>query len=1057
MRYNNYHKHTHYSNILTIDCVVKPKDYIKRAIELGHTTISTVEHGFFGNIFEYYELCKKNNLKLIFGVEFYYVNDRFESDNLNSHLIILAKTNKGKDEITRLVSESSKTGFYYKPRIDKSLLMQLNKEDVLITTACSGSYIGKSDDNKSILNDFLVPIKDKFEGSFFLEIQPHVHPSQIKYNSLIKKISKKMNIPMIHANDSHYILEEDSYWRTKFLNGKNMYYEDEDGFILDYPDYETICERYSNQGVFDKEDYQKAIDNTLLLDDFEEIVMDKESIKMPSIYPELDHKGKIKKLKSIIKNKWNEEKDKIPFEQHQRYKDAIKFEMDIIEGTKMEDYFLLNYEIIKKAKENGGVATKTGRGSAVSFYINKLLDFTNIDRLSTPVTLYPTRFMSKSRILESGSLPDIDLNTSNAKPFIESSKEILGDDSVYQMVAYGRMQKSEAFRNYCRALNLPMEEYNDVAKNIDNYTNHAKWGKIIEESSTFIDVIDSISPHPCASLVYSGKISDDVGIIRTGKKNDITYCALIDSDTSDSWKYLKNDFLTVTVWEIINRTFKMLGKKTPDIDELNSMLDDKVWKLFEDGITTTLNQVGTDSAKPQIMQYKPKSVRELTAWVSAIRPSFESMKEIFLNRKPFKYDIKEFDDILQESDNFILYQENIMAVLVYSGFAEDETYSLLKAIAKKKEGIIEPIYQRFIDGFVKRTGSEEKAERVWKIIEDAVGYGFNASHALSVAYDCLYGAYLKANYPLEYYSVVLNVYEDDYKTTKKIMEELPYFNIKINNIKFGKSSDKYEPDLETNSIYKSISSIKNISHTVCDEINRLWNIVKDKEKNFPYLLDVMKNEKIKIDSLQLSILIKLNFFSEYGNIKKLLDFVSYHSMLYGSKIFKKDKVEKQIEMYPLITHELLSENSSQTEKTYKELNVSNIIQEIWNKLPNDGIALTQQLEAEMEYLGYIKTILNEDKFVKVFYITNIDTKYTPRLNLYHLYNGENHVCKISKQMYSDSVAKICKGGIIKIYQTCRKNRKKLIDGKWQELEETEIWINKFAMVDEYMNEIKLKL
>ncbi len=172
------------------------------------------------------------------------------------------------------------------------------------------------------------------------------------------------------------------------------------------------------------------------------------------------------------------------------------------------------------------------------------------------------------------------------------------------------------------------------------------------------------------------------------------------------------------------------------------------------GFTATLNQAGTDSGTPQVIQYKPQSIRELSAWVAAIRPSFQSMKQVFLNRQPFEYGIPEFDAILKEADNFVLYQENIMSTLVFSGFPEDETYGLLKAISKKVEGIIEPIHERFINGFVEKTQNEENANKVWQIVEDAVGYGFNASHSLSVALDSIYGAYLKAEYPLEYYTVV---------------------------------------------------------------------------------------------------------------------------------------------------------------------------------------------------------------------------------------------------------------------------------------------------------------
>lgn len=135
--------------------------------------------------------------------------------------------------------------------------------------------------------------------------------------------------------------------------------------------------------------------------------------------------------------------------------------------------------------------------------------------------------------------------------------------------------------------------------------------------------------------------------------------------------------------------------------------DAKVWDLYKDGIVATLNQAGTASGKPQVMQYSPRSIRELSGWVSAIRPSFSSMKAYFLNREPFSYGIPTFDKILESSDNFVLYQENIMATLVFAGFEEGETYGLLKAIAKKKEGIIEPIRDEFIQGFINKIGEEQ--------------------------------------------------------------------------------------------------------------------------------------------------------------------------------------------------------------------------------------------------------------------------------------------------------------------------------------------------------------
>lgn len=1010
MRYNNYHKHTHYSNIITPDCIVKPVDYAKRALELGHTSLCTTEHGYAGNIFEYYDVAKEHNLKFVFGIEYYYVNDRFAKDKSNSHLMILAKNEQGMKQMQRIMSEASKTGYYYKPRIDRELLMTLNPRDVVVTSTCVISYINKHNDYE---DNFIKPIHDYFGDNFYLELHDNTHPMQIEYNKKILKLHNQYNIPFIHATDSHYIYPEQDKDRTEFLNGKNIYYPEEDGFILDYPDSDDIFKRYEQQGVFTKEQVESALKNTLIIDEFEDIKLNKE-IKMPSIYPDLSHQDKVKKLKQILKSEWDKDKNEVPKEKHKDYIDAIQFETNIVEETEMEDYFLLNYEIIKRAKEKGGVLTRTGRGSAPSFYINKLLGFTELDRLDSSVTLYPTRFMSKSRILETRSLPDIDFNTANPKPFIEASKEILGEDNVYYMVAYGKMKESAAFRNLCRARNLKMQEYNDVAKDLERYKNDSKWKDLIEESKKFLDVIDNVSPHPCAFLLLDKPISEEIGLIKVGDE----ICCLIDSGTSDYWKYLKDDFLTVSVWDIISESYKMINEPIHNIRQLNKLIenDDKVWRLYEDGITATLNQAGTDSATPQVMRYKPKSSRELSAFVAGIRPSFESMKHMLLDRQPFSYGIPEFDEILKESDNFVLYQENIMATLVYAGFPEDETYGLLKAIAKKKPGIIEPIYERFINGFVGKTGSKENADKVWKIIEDAVRYGFNSSHSLSVAYDSLYGAYLKANYPLEYFTVILNKYESDTDMTDKIYKELPYFGIKIIPIKFGKSKAHYSPDKENNTIVKGIASIKFLNEIIADELLEIAQNHYDSFLNL--LIDI--EEKSSCNSRQMEILIKLNFFEQFGANQKLLN------------IYAKFK-----ERY----------KKSHKEKTKKQRIEE--IEEYISQLQDEAISVQDQILFEKETLGYGQTSF--PKVAKAFaMVLDIDTKYAPKVALYIMNNGIEKQLKVGKQHFYENGEQLLNvGDIIKVLNVEKKPKKKLVEGKWVDGDITEDWLATWQMSKKY--------
>ena len=202
-RYNNYHKHTHYSNLATSDSCAKPIDYINRAKELGHTTYFTTEHGWQGNVFEAYRLCKENEIKPIYGAEVYYVDDNSIKESQKSyHLIIIALTNSGRKQINKLISQAQTDGFYYKARTDLKHLLMLNPKDVVITTACIATRMFVGDDWEE---KFFVPVCKHFRDHFFLEVQAHNEPSQKKLNKNILALRDKYKVGIIHANDSHYI------------------------------------------------------------------------------------------------------------------------------------------------------------------------------------------------------------------------------------------------------------------------------------------------------------------------------------------------------------------------------------------------------------------------------------------------------------------------------------------------------------------------------------------------------------------------------------------------------------------------------------------------------------------------------------------------------------------------------------------------------------------------------------------------------------------------------------------------------------------------------------
>ena len=962
-KYANYHRHSKYSNIATIDCTLTVHDYVRRALELGHTSISTVEHGYHGgmtSILEAYEVCQKNGLKLLVGAEAYFVEDRFEKDKTNYHIVIMALNHKGLKQLNLALSEANMTGYYYKARLDFDIISKLDPKNFIVTTACVAGV--------GINENILIRLRHHFGENFFLEVQSHNHHKQIEHNELMLKMAKKYGIKLIHGCDTHFITEQDKENRSILLKGKGMNYGDEDLFQIDYPTYDEIVERYKIQGVLSDEQAKEAIENTLIIEEKTEQFVFEDDIKMPTLFPNDTHEQKVKKLKDIVNGEFKKQYGHSPKEDRKKYFDALRFEMDIIEGTQMEDYFLDNYYIIKRAKELGGILTQTGRGSGVSFLINKLLGFTNIDRLEEKIELYPTRFMSKSRILETRSLPDIDHNLVDQTPFVEATREYLGEHGCYVMISFGEQKEKARIKNVCRAMNISPTESNEITKDIEGARKQSKYEELFKKVDAIGDVIESASPNPCGFLLLSGDIREEIGIIKVGD----AYCAMIDKNTADKWKYLKNDYLMVSVWLLISEVYKELGKPIDSIKDLKQMTmnDKKVWGLYEDGITATLNQTSTQSSKLQVMQYKPQNVEELSHFVAGIRPSFESMKSYLLNRQDFSYGIPEFDKLLETSMNFVLYQENIMSALVYAGIPEDETYGIIKAVSKKKKDVIMQTRSQFVEGFTAKTGSEENAEKVWKIIEDASAYGFNSSHSLSVAYDSLYGAYLKANYPVQYYSVALNINEGDEKITHDLISELPYFGIELSDIKFGYSQSKYSYDLENKVIYKGLKSIKFMNETVANELYKLANCEQHKtlEKNGERFVDLLVDivETTSVNSRQMKILIQLGFFSDYGKGKYLMNIYD----LFSKKYKKTLKLETKSKRIDIIKEEML-------------------------KLDDKEFTIKEIVEAQNEFLGYI-SYKNENIKPSVGVVTGIDGNYATKwINIYYLRTGKNMTYKIS--------------------------------------------------------------
>lgn len=1025
-QYANYHKHDIISNIFVPDTHVKCESYLKRIKELGYDCYWTTNHGSGGDIFEARDLCDKYGIKCFFGVEGYIVPNPLDKDNRNYHIIIIPKTNEARKKVNYITSHASEEGFYYKPRIFLEDLLKLNKEDIYLTSACVAGLMHDEDSIELLLK----PLVEHFGQNFFLEVQNHQDDFQKEINKRCLQFSKQYGLKLIAANDSHYIYPEDSKDRLEFLKGKGINYGDEDTYVLDYPDYDTMFYRFQKQGILTDKEIEEAIDNTRIFETCEEIYLDKE-IKMPSAYLNLNPDEKIKELKKHINKKFAEirEEEHIEGEQLKKYIEGIRQEMQTIIDTKeinTADYFLLNEKIVDLAVHKyNGVLTRTGRGSCGGFYINRILGMTQIDRFTSPIKLYPERFISTARLLENRAMPDIDYNVASQEPFVLASREVLGEHSVYPMIAYGTMQIGEAFRNVCRSHGLEFDEFNDVAKNIDNYSEDPKWKPYIEEAKKYVDVVVSASVHPCAHAMDNKDLRYEYGIVKIGN----ALCVMITSGEADYWKILKDDFLIVSIWGIIADTFKLIGKPIITVNQLLNDLDDRVWDLYANGITCTLNQVDSDYATSLMKKYKVRSVGELAQFTAAVRPSFDAWRDAFIYRKPFTTGSKYLDDVLSETRGMITFQETLMAYFQWLGITPAESIGLIKKISKKK---IHPedfknLEDRLKEQWIKNTGSIDKFDDTWKMVQGCMSYGFAAPHALATAIDSLYGAWLKVHYPLEYYSVVFRYYEGDMERTNKLTEELKYFNISLKNIQFGHSAGSYKISKEENSIYKGLGSIKYCNVEVGDKLYEL-----SQTKQYNSFVEILKD--FPGDSRQLDILIKLGYFSDFGSIGKLLKIVEIYNQ-YGSKtIIKKDQCT--------IDKDIMLQYATETEKQYRLKDKDGFINYLLGNITYKEYPITQRIKDEKEYLGYVS--LKIEGKSSTWYVTDINTKYSPKVSLYNVGTGEEKVVKIEKRKYQMAPfdKDVCLRATFEMKNKCKKDE----NGDWVKLEEKEEWIKYYSVV-----------
>lgn len=1051
-QYCVYHLHSDMSNGVTnIDSVTKFQKYIDRAKEVGMKAMAFSEHG---SVFAWdlkKEAIEKAGMKYIHAEEFYITQTLEEKVRDNWHCVLIGKNWDGVRELNYLASKSfnrKDNHFFYVPRITIDDLLNTS-DNIIITSACLGGPLNHAPEN---IVKWLLEFMSTNKHRCFLEIQHHNVSDQKAYNLQLVQWSKEYNVPLIAGTDTHSLDETYAEGRKILQKSKDICFGDEDGWDLSFKTYDELCEAYRKQGVLSEDVYLTAIENTNKMADMvEEFVLDRHT-KYPKIYDD-----PVKTFKQKI-NEGYKNNEYI----HQRYSkkevlDRVQEELAVYEKVGAIDFMLLE-TYIREWEKSVGIHSGPGRGSVSGSMIAYLLNITKMDSLKFHLNFF--RFMNPARVTNA----DIDTDyysedREKLKYFLLHDRMNLSNIKTSEIITFNTIALKGAIRDVCRALYKKDQgddgEYLKIADAICAEVERDEDGmrKKYPEVFKYVDIVNgtivSIGSHPSGVLVSDRDIERDVGLCSISTSDYPV--SMLDMHGLDGQMYVKLDILGLDNLGVINQTCELAGIDylTPDNVDLD---DEKVWKSIRDD-TTLIFQWESDSAQAYLKKFmSDETIAKIKAkssnfsylkWFSfgngLLRPACASYRDEVSGGDFYDNGFKELNEFLAPEAGRVCMQETIMMFLVkFCGYSQAESDSVRRAIAKKKgtETLLPEIEQRFIEySSTHYDITKEKCQEVIKpflqIILDASDYGFSWNHSDAYSSIGYISGYLRYYYPLEFLTASLNIFSDKEEKTTAITNYARKVGITIKDIKFGHSKADYSMEKETNSIYKGIASIKYMS---ADVANKLYDLAHtQKIDSFIDLLRVFPG-----DSRQLEILIKLNYFSQFAPIGKLLNIVELYNKFGTRKTLK----ESDVSALPAPVQEVISKYTVKPKTQYKITDNDGMLRELAELAGERPITMMMRLGWEKDYLGYCAS--TDQSQQGSWLVLDIDTKYSPKLSIYAIWSGEQRVVKVSKRDFQSNP--LTKGDTIRLTIEQRP-KAKLVDGQWVKDESVkEDWLKYYSIV-----------
>ncbi len=837
------HNHTEYSLLdgsVRLTKKGKPMELFNLiGKEYKMPALAITDHGNMYGAMEFYWACEKSGIKPIIGCEVYVAKkSRFDKDKDSggyNHLILLAKDLEGYKNLMHLVSLGFTEGFYYKPRVDKELIAKYSK-GLICSSACLAGEVpsllasGNVKEAKKVAAEY----RDMFgEGNYYIELMDNGLEEQKKLIAPLIELSKDTGIPLVATNDCHFLKKEDAKYHdillcismNKTVNDPDRMRFGSDLFYYRSP--EEMIQTFSY--------VPEAIKNTLVITEKINLKITSDQLLLPNYtVPEgFTPETYLEKLcqEGLVRRYGNIKKEQ---------KDRLNHELGIINKMGFASYFLIVWDFIKYSKDHG-IPVGPGRGSGAGSIVAYTLGITDICPLRYDLLF--ERFLNPERI----SMPDLDIDFADfgRDKVIEYVRDKYGHNNCAQIITFGSMQSKMVVKDVARALGFSATEGQKIANFIpfgssipDAMMESEELQKAIKSDEKVAELIkiagklEGIKRHTgvhAAGMVVANEDIRNYSPLSKGAKDIIT--TQYDGTVLPQLGLLKVDFLGLKTLTIIDDAVKLIREKEKDFDiDKISLEDKKTYKLLQEAKTFGVFQLESSGMKDLIRRLKPTNIDDVIALIALYRPGpmGAGMLDIFVDckhgRKDISYDHPLQEPILKNTYGVILYQEQVMKMAIaIGGFTPGQADGLRKAMGKKNHDEMQKQRVKFVEGAKEKKIDAKIAEKIYDNMEKFAGYGFNKSHSAAYGFVSYRTAYLKAHYPLEYMTALLNseiggskAKAGEVKKLVEYIEDAKEFGIKVLPPDIQFSSPKFT--VEGKNIRYGLLGIKNVGESAAEEI-----------------------------------------------------------------------------------------------------------------------------------------------------------------------------------------------------------------------------------------------